>query len=117
MDDLRQAAQAALGLLTSPYVTSDDWSKVRDMLRAALAQPEHSMTHVDIARNVLTHLGRSISPSREPGADEHVDRLAAKLAEWLAQPEPQPTSWRPIETAPNDEIGRASCRERVSSPV
>ena len=41
------------------------------------------MTHVDAARAVLVHLGYAISPSREPGADDRVDRVACVLARCL----------------------------------
>ena len=42
-----------------------------------------SLDHVDAARAVLVLLGYSISPSREPGADERVDRVAGVLARYL----------------------------------
>jgi hypothetical protein len=42
-----------------------------------------SVTHVDAARAVLVHLGYAISPSREPGADDRVDRVAGVLARCL----------------------------------
>lgn len=47
-----------------------------------------SLDHVDAARAVLVMLGYSISPSREPGADERVDRVAGALARYL-QPNAQ----------------------------
>lgn len=42
--------------------------------------PEVTLAHVDAARAVLVHLGYAISPSREPGADDRVDRVASALA-------------------------------------
>lgn len=42
-----------------------------------------TLDHVDAARAVLVHLGYAISPSREPGADDRVDRVAGVLARCL----------------------------------
>lgn len=44
---------------------------------------DRTLHHVDLARSIFTWFGRAISPSREPGADEAVDRLSEKLAQWL----------------------------------
>lgn len=44
---------------------------------------EPTLDHVDAARAVLVHLGYAISPSREPGADDRVDRVAGVLARCL----------------------------------
>ncbi len=46
------------------------------------------LDHVDAARAVLVHLGYAVSPSREPGADDRVDRVAGVLARCL-QPNAQ----------------------------
>lgn len=53
-----------------------------------------SLDHVDAARAVLVMLGYSISPSREPGADERVDRVAGVLARYL-QPNVDSTTPQP----------------------
>ena len=45
------------------------------------AQPAHSLDDVDLARAILSKLGRAVSPSREPGADPVVDMVAALIAE------------------------------------
>ena len=42
-----------------------------------------TLDHVDAAREVLTLLGYAISPSREAGADDRVDRVAGVLARCL----------------------------------
>lgn len=46
-------------------------------------EPGYTLYHLDAARAVLVLLGYSISPSREPGADERAERVAAVLARYL----------------------------------
>lgn len=46
-------------------------------------EPEVMAQHIEAARAVLTLLGYAISPSREPGADDRVDRVAGVLARCL----------------------------------
>jgi hypothetical protein len=52
--------------------------------RAALAArqapaDDYTLDDVDLARRLLTEMGRAIGPSREPGANRDVDRLAALI--------------------------------------
>lgn len=46
-------------------------------------ETEVTAQHIEAARAVLTLLGYAISPSREPGADDRVDRVAGVLARCL----------------------------------
>lgn len=46
-----------------------------------LDAPAHTLDDVDLARAILTKLGRAVSPSREPGADAAVDMIAALIAQ------------------------------------
>lgn len=51
---------------------------------------------VDLARRILTQMGRAISPSREPGADPTVERIAALIAQsHTARPTVHPTMEAP----------------------
>lgn len=40
---------------------------------------EPSLDHVDLARQIITQLGWAVSPSREPGADLRVDKIARMI--------------------------------------
>lgn len=51
---------------------------VKEFIRGREYAP--TMGHVDLARKILAWQGRSVSPSREPGADQAVDRLSEVLA-------------------------------------
>ena len=62
-------------------------------------EPGYTLYHLDAARAVLVLLGYSISPSREPGADERAERVAAVLARYL-----QPNA---VLTGP----GNGECRD------
>ena len=58
-----------------------------------------TLDHVGAAREVLTLLGYAISPSREPGADDRVDRVADLLARRL---QPNERNNRPASAGPVD---------------
>lgn len=63
------------------------WHLCNALLKSAPSVPEPTVAHVELARRILSNLGVSMSPSREPGADDRVDRIAAMLA---ASPEVKP---------------------------
>jgi hypothetical protein len=66
-----------------------DFATVADRAAAPASAPEpipttddYTLDDVDLARKLLTFLGYSISPSREPGAEWRVDKMAGIIGAW-----------------------------------
>ena len=81
------------------------------MCNAARGEP--TLNDVDLARSILRHLGHAISESREPGADDRVDRVAGIISasHFVGVTNVAPPDWAivPMERTPEMvEAGNAA---------
>lgn len=79
---------------------------------------EWTVEHSELARKILGFMGRSGTGSLEPGADPFADRLAEKLAGWLAAPaQPTQASWPADAQAEFADVMRQMREYLVTAPT